>query len=41
MAISKDDIVERNFCITNNNAINMHVGKQLPLRRTLLGMGQK
>ena len=38
MAISKDDIVERNFCITNNNAIDMHVGKRVRLRRTLLGM---
>jgi hypothetical protein len=38
MAISKDDIVERNFRITNNNAIDMHVGKRVRLRRTLLGM---
>ena len=29
MAISKDDIVERNFRITNNNAIDMHVGKRV------------
>ena len=41
MAISKDDIVERNFRITNNNAIDMHVGKRLRLRRTLLGMSQE
>ena len=40
MAISKDDIVERNFRITNNNAIDMHVGKRVRLRRTLLGMSQ-
>ena len=41
MAISKDDIVERNFRITNNNAIDMHVGKRLLLRHTLLGMSQE
>ena len=41
MAISKDDIVERNFRITNNNAIDMHVGKHVHLRRTLLGMSQE
>ena len=41
MAISKDDIVERNFCITNNNAIDMHVGKRLRLRYALLGISQE
>ena len=41
MAISKDDIVERNFRITNNKAIDMHVGKRVRLRRTLLGMSQE
>ena len=41
MAISKDDIVERNFRITNNNAIDMHVGKRVRLGRTLLGMSQE
>jgi ribosome-binding protein aMBF1 (putative translation factor) len=41
MAISKDDIVERNFRITNNNAIDMHVGKRVRQRRTLLGMSQE
>ena len=41
MVISKDDIVERNFRITNNNAIDMHVGKRVRLRRTLLGMSQE
>ena len=41
MAISKDDIVERNFGITNNNAVDMHVGKRVRLRRTLLGMSQE
>jgi transcriptional regulator with XRE-family HTH domain len=33
--------VERNFRITNNNAIDMHVGKRIRLRRTLLGMSQE
>ena len=41
MAISKDDIVERNFRISNNNAVDMHVGKRVRLRRTLLGMSQE
>ena len=41
MAISKDDIVERNFHITNNNAIDMHVGKRVRLRPTLPGMSQE
>ena len=40
MAISKDNIVERNFRITNNNTIDMRVGKRVRLRRTLLGMSQ-
>ena len=38
MLISKDDIANRNFRITNNNAIDMHVGKRL--RHTLLGISQ-
>ena len=34
--------VERHHRITNNNnAINLHVGKRLRLRRTLLGMSQE
>jgi transcriptional regulator with XRE-family HTH domain len=41
MAISEDDIVERNFRITNNNAIDTHVSKRVRLRRTLLDMGQE
>ncbi|MEK9745162.1 MAG: helix-turn-helix domain-containing protein [Candidatus Puniceispirillum sp.] len=32
---------ERNFRITNNNAIDMHVGKRVRLRRTLMGMSQE
>ncbi len=41
MAVPRDDEVERNFRITNNNAIDMHVGKRVRLRRTLLGMSQE
>ena len=29
MAISKDDIVERSFRVTNNNAIDIQVGKRV------------
>ena len=31
----------RNFRITNNNAIDMHVGKRLRLRHTLRGISQE
>ena len=41
MAISKDDVVEQNFHITNNNVIDMNVGKRVRPRRTLFGMSQK
>ena len=41
MVISTEDSIERNFRITNNNAIDMHVGKRVRLRRTLLGMSQE
>ena len=41
MVISTEDSMERNFRITNNNAIDMHVGKRVRLRRTLLGMSQE
>ena len=33
--------VERHHRITNNNAIDLHVGKRLRLRRTLPGMSQE
>ena len=33
--------MERNFRITNNNDIDMHVGKRVRSRRTLLGMSQE
>jgi len=41
MVISTEDSIERNFRITNNNAVDMHVGKRVRLRRTLLGMSQE
>ena len=41
MLIPRDDIADRNFRIANNNAINMHVGKRLRLRHTLLGISQE
>ena len=31
----------KNFRVTNNNAIDMHVGKRVRVRRTLLGMSQE
>ena len=41
MLVAKDDIAERNFGITNNDAIDMHVGKRVRLRHTLLGISQE
>ena len=41
LAVSKDDIVKRNFRITNNNAIDMHVGKRVLLRHTFAGVSQE
>ena len=41
MPDSKDDIVEQNFCITTNNAIDMQFCKRVRLRRTLHGMSQE
>jgi transcriptional regulator with XRE-family HTH domain len=32
---------DKNFRVTNNNAIDMHVGKRVRLRRTLLGISQE
>lgn len=32
---------ERNFRITNKNAIDKHVGRRIRLRRALLGMSQE
>ena len=41
MPTSKDDTADRDFRITNHNAIDMHVGKRLRLRHTLPGIGQE
>ena len=41
MVISTEDSIDRNFRITNNNAIDMHFGKRVRLRRPLLGMSQE
>ena len=41
MLISKEDIADQNFHITNNNGIDMHVGKRLRLCHTLLGISQE
>ncbi len=31
----------KNFGVTNNNSVDMHVGKRVRLRRTLLGLSQE
>ena len=41
MVVSKDDSAEQNFRITNNNAIDMHVGKRVLLRHTFAGVSQE
>ena len=41
MVISTEGSRKRNFRVTNNNAIDMHVGKRVRLLRTLLGMSQE
>jgi transcriptional regulator with XRE-family HTH domain len=41
MLISKDGIADRNFHITNMNAIDMHAGKRLHLRHPLCGISQE
>ena len=40
-AVMADSQLDKNFRITNNNAVDMHVGKRVRLRRTLLGMSQE
>ena len=32
---------DKNFRVTNNNAVDLHVGKRVRVRRTLLGMSQE
>ena len=34
-------VEDKNFRVTNNNAVDVHVGKRIRLRRTLLGMSQE
>ena len=36
-----EEITNKNFRVTNNNAVDKHVGKRVRLRRTLLGMSQE
>ena len=36
-----DSALDKNFRVTNNNAVDVHVGKRVRLRRTLLGMSQE
>ena len=36
-----EDKLDKNFRVTNNNAVDMHVGKRIRLCRTLLGMSQE
>ena len=33
--------LDKNLRVTNNNAVDVHVGKRVRLRRTLLGMSQE
>jgi transcriptional regulator with XRE-family HTH domain len=37
----QDKATDKNFRVTNNNAVDVHVGKRIRLRRTLLGMSQE
>jgi len=39
--MTTDAPAERHHRITNNNAIDLHVGKRVRLRRTLLGLSQE
>ena len=32
---------DRNYMVTNNNAVDVHVGRQIRLRRTMVGMSQE
>ena len=37
----EDENKNKNFRVTNNNSDDMHVGKRMRLRRTLLGLSQE
>ena len=39
--MAENDQIERNFWLTNNNAVDMNVGKRVRLRRIFLGMSQE
>ena len=39
--MAENDQIERNFRFNNNNAVDIHVGKRIRLRRILLGMSQE
>jgi hypothetical protein len=41
MLISKDGTADQNFRFTNNNAIDIHVGKRLRLGHMLPGISQE
>ena len=36
-----DSTLDKNFRVTNNNAVDVHVGKNVRLRRTLSGMSRE
>lgn len=40
-AMNEDSKIDPNYKVTNNNAIDVHVGRRVRLRRTLLGMSQE
>ena len=35
------EVSDRNYMVTNNNAVDVHVGSRIRLRRTLMGMSQE
>ncbi|MGC6517242.1 MAG: helix-turn-helix domain-containing protein [Candidatus Puniceispirillaceae bacterium] len=39
--VEKKTKADKNFRVTNNNAVDVHVGRRIRLRRTLLGMSQE
>lgn len=39
--VMSEKAADKNFRVTNNNAVDVHVGKRIRLRRTLLGMSQE
>jgi len=41
MSTNKNPDVDKNFMITNNNAVDVHVGQRIRRRRTLLGLSQE